>query len=369
MRLFQSVWHYSAGGAWTDKTTTADTGMALAVAAGDKLYFSMEDWVSGVLFFLTAPCPNSVSYTVSLWDGDDWRDVHLEDVYRGLAQGYTFGRAYSFASDGAAYWGRSPYAWGVNTASWVVGPLGWPENSALTCPSFPTGYWIKITFTAVTGTMVLSKLYPMMYNTYTSYNHVAAALQLAPFTDISAPEVSIVRHTIRDQEDFLDHYCRRTWRYRTVWAEAHNFNPYGIRLRVQPPLIVTSLGLWQGANVENMTSGRYRDWFLDPYSGMVIFMLPSFRLRYYSFLLSRYLRQPFSVLVDYIAGLDFETSPQQADVQHITLRLAIADLIRNSDQTGWLSSGLNELSKDQKIETMVETAMERADQLRQIVML
>jgi len=369
MRLLQAVWHYSAAGTWTDKTTTADTGMALPIATGDKLYLNMEDWLSGVLFFATS-YPSAISYTVSLWDGDDWRDIHLEDVYQSIMTGHSFGRAYNFVTDGAAYWGRSPYAWGINTAWWLAGPSGWPEASALTCPNLTTtGYWIKITFTTVSGALVLSKIYPMMYNTYTSYNHVAQFLSLPAYTDISAPDVSVVRHAIRDQEDWLDNYCRRTWRYKMIWAEAHDFNPYGFRLKVQPPRLVTNVGLWQGTSFVGMVEGRGKEYFLDPYSGMLYFMLPSFRLRYYSFLLSRYLRQPRSVIVDYLAGQDFETSPQMAEVQHIVLRLVGADLARNSDQTGFLSSGLNELSKSEKVQEWYTVALERADHLRYVVIL
>jgi hypothetical protein len=366
MKLFAAVWHFRPGapGTWTDKTALADSDMALTIQTADELYLGMDDWTSGILFFLSA-YPSAVGYTISLWDGDDWRAVHLEDVYQTIMTGHTFDRAFTFKSDGAAYWGRSPYAWGLDTPS---AASNWPKTE--NPPNdVTTEFWIRISFSSVAGTLTLKQARPLMYNTYAAYNHVAQFLSLPSFTDVTAPEVSVVRHAIRDQEDWLDQYCRRTWRYKMVWGETHDFNPYGMRLRIQPPQMVMNVGLWQGTAFEAMREGRGKDWFLDPYSGMFYFMLPSFRLRYYSFLLSRYLRQPRSVSIDYLAGQDFETSPQMAEVQHIILRLVGADLARNSDQTGWLSSGLNELSKSEKVREWYEVALERADHLRYVVIL
>lgn len=359
MRTLDNCWLFR-GGAYTDLTTNAPTGLAQTIQAGDKLYFGQRDWLAGLLFFVNAPA-SVMTYTIEVYDGEAWERLLPEKSYENLRSGFVWDTAWQFQSDGALFWGRIPYHLAQEKASSTF-----PEAHAP--PSTDTRYWFRITFTAVSS-LILSRVHPLLYNTYASVKDVGNFLSLPNyFTDTSSPSADVVRQSIRDQEDWLDNYCRRSWRTRYKVGETHGFNPYGIRPKNQPPMEVTRVALWNGSALDVMTSGRGDQYFLDREVGMVYFTLPSFRLRYYSFLLSRYLRQPGSLIIDYLYGDDFETSKNAADVQFIIQRLVGADLVRNNDETGMFSSGLEVLSKSEKVAEWQKTAEDRADNLRWPVM-
>lgn len=362
MKMFDACWHWD-GAAYTDKTSTAHSGMALTVSTGDEIYFAFTDWIAGVLFYLSTAASDA-DYTVEIWNGEEWKAVVPEYAFEATATGagYTWEQAYNFAGHGVAYWGKNPDVWRLGTSSST-----WPESLAPPTDEL-SRYWVRITFSSVSGTLVLDKVFPLPYNSYATLNHVAQFMGWKSFGDITSPTAAVVRHCIRGVEDWLDHFCRKTWRIRGAFREPYDFNPYGIRLNHQPPLFVTRLGMWQGNTFTAMTQGRAGggngEYWLHPQRGMVYFNLPSFRLRYYSFLLSRYLRQPGSIVVDYVYGTDFETHEQAQTVTHIVLRLVGAELVRNADDTGLTSSGLDVLSKADKVDEWQEWGEAQAEHLR-----
>ncbi|KKK90097.1 hypothetical protein LCGC14_2726490, partial [marine sediment metagenome] len=82
----------------------------------------------------------------------------------------------------------------------------------------------------------------------------------------------------------------------------------------------------------------------------------------------RYIRSPSSIVLDYIWGADFETHEDAENVSWIIKRLVGADLVRTNDETGIFRSGLEILSKGEKLQSWREEAMERADSLRSVYM-
>lgn len=353
MRVFDQVWLYR-GSAWTDKTALAFTGMAETIQAGDKLYFAAPDWLAGFLFM--NPTGTAVTdYTVEFWNGDAWIIILPERSFQSQAAAYTWDTAWSFQGSGTLYWGKAPQSPVEQRANNT-----WPE--AGTAPATVTRYWYRITFT--TGGPILDTVYPLMYNTYTTPAEVAGFLGLSNFDEISQPNLDYIRKSIRDAEDWLDNYCRRSWRIRSTVAEGADFNPYGFRPRNQPILMVTRLGLWNGNTVDLLQYGRGEEYWTDPGKGMVFMTLPSFRMRYYSWLLTRYLRQPASIIFDYLWGEDFETSQDAENVAWIIKRLVGADLVRTNDETGIFRAGLEILSKGEKLASWREEAQDRADTLR-----
>ena len=131
---------------------------------------------------------------------------------------------------------------------------------------------------------------------------------------------------------------------------------------------MTRLGLWNGSALDILQYGRAEDYWADPGKGMVFITLPSFRMRYYGWLLSRYIRQPGSIILDYLWGADFETHEDAENVAWIIKRLVGADLVRTNDETGIFRAGLDILSKGEKLQSWREEAMDRAETLRSIYM-
>jgi hypothetical protein len=357
MLTFPNVWLYRAG-AYTNLSATAFTGAALTLTASDKLYFGADDWLSGILFFMTTP--GSISdYVVEVYDGEAWKTILAQNIFENQQTASEWIRGWEFQSDGMLYWGKSQHRPELTRSS-----ATFPE--ATTPPATETRFWYRIRI--VTGGPKVNKVFPIMYNVYTTPSDVAEFLGVPEFDDTTSPSIDFIRKTIRDQEDFIDSYARKSWRMRYSMAETSNFNPYGIRPRHQPPLFVTRLGLWNGSGFEVLEYGRGENYYLDVHVGMIYLTLPSWRLRFSSWLLSRYIRQPGSLVYDYLWGTDFETDDQAEEVAGIAKRLVGADLVRNNDETGIFRGGLDVMSKSEKVQSWKEEAMERLESLRSVYM-
>ncbi len=357
MKTFDRVWLFR-GGAYTDWTATAFTGLSATIEDGDIVYFAADDWLAGILF-LGVGGSAVTDFLPALYNGDEWVPIQGERALVNVAAGFTWDRAYSFQGAGALTWGKTR-----EVPMPTMSSTTWPETA--TPPATVTRNWYRITFT--TGGTTLDTVFPLMYNTYTTPREMAEFLGLADFDDIGQPNLNYIRRSIRDQEDWLDHYTRKSWRIRSTMDEGADFNPYGFRPRNQPVIMVTRLGLWNGSTYDILGYGRGEDFWLEPDKGMVFLTLPSFRMRYYSWLLSRYIRQPSSITLDYIWGADFETDDDAENVSGIVKRLVGADMVRTNDETGIFRSGLEILSKGEKLNSWREEAMERADTLRSIYM-
>ncbi len=355
MRAFDQVWLYKAA-AWTDKTVTAFTGMALTIAANDVLYFAATEWLAGFLFM--NPSGSEVTdYYAEVWNGDEWVRLQPEHSFQSQAADYTWDTAWSFQNTGTLFWGKSTISPRHQKSS-----NRWPETG--TAPAAVNRFWYRITFP--TGGTVLDTVWPLMYNTYASPEEVAEFFGVADFNAISQPNLDYIRRSIRDAEDWLDNYTRKSWRIRSTVEEGADFNPYGFRPRHQPLMMVTRLGLWNGSSFDVLNYGRGEDYWTDVGKGMVFMTLPSFRMRNYGWLLSRYIRQPSSIILDYLWGADFETHEDAENVSWIIKRLVGADMVNTSEETGIFRSGLDILSKGEKMAAWQEQAQERADTLRAI---
>jgi hypothetical protein len=350
------VWLHRAG-------TLQPVSFPASLQNGDVLYVGHREWLSGLFFVLESDVSPSTrtSYTVECYLVDEWAEVLPERFFENQQVGYIWDIAWNWQGTGVLYWGDVPPGHSPNQSSSSF-PV--PGQSP---PSSYHGYWYRIAISDLSGAGVsVQDVYVVLYNTYTSVHEVSRFLGLPGFHELTVPHIDAIRRTIRAQEDWLDNYCRRTWRFRSRFAETADFNPYGIKPRFQPLYLVTRLGLWNGTAFEILEYGRGKQYFLDKDRGMIYFTLPSFRLRYYSFLLSRYLRQPASIVFDYVYGEDFDVSPQREDVRFIINRLVGHELVVNNDETGIFTSGLEVLTKREKAEAWLTSATERADTLRQV---
>ena len=283
MRTFDAVWFYN-GTILTDVTgAAASGGLALAVAGGNKLYFGHEDWMSGFLYLMDAGA-SDLLYVLERWNGSSWERLPQQESYNQLKTGFAIQtQAAVFKGNGVVDFGRAAQgSWALKVPS-----ATFPE--ATSPPDTVSRFWIRVRFTAG-GPVTLDRLLPLLYNTYATYSDLASFMGLPEFDEIHPPTSDEVRRMLRRHEDWLDSYTRRAWRPRFVANESHDFNPYGIGLRRRPVLFLTEVGLWQGNRFDAMTIGRGEDTFLDPETGMLYPNTPSFRLRFYSFLLSRFIR-------------------------------------------------------------------------------
>ncbi len=356
MRTFDAVWHWN-GSAWTDVSLTAPArGMNLQVQGGHKLYFGHEDWLSGALFLITAGA-SDLAYVAERWDGEGWERLNQQEAYEQLNSGFdVLEQASAFVGNTLIDWGRAPGRWGIK-----VPTATFPEVAAP--PDAEGRYWVRIRFTAG-GPATLDRILPLLYNTYASYSDLASFMGMPEFDENTPPTSGEVRRILRRHEDWLDNYTRRSWRPRYVKHETHDFNPYGIGLNRRPVLFATEVGLWQGSKFESMVIGRGEDTFIDPATAMLYPNTPSFRLRFYSFLLSRFIRSPQSFRVSYVYGADIDVDESGGAATDVILCRAAADLTISGDWGSYLTSGLDTVPKPTKVQEWRDRAQETADTLR-----
>lgn len=367
MQRFDCVWKFNGTtGVFTDYSAVAGRGgAAISVQGADKLYLGHGDWLSGVLAMVTSYVAG-VQYVVEQWAGDGWRELPTAESYTDLPIGFdVIEQAFDFTSHGVMEWGRSRFNWFEKvpvTDTWPeVGPP--PGSPGVVVPDTESRFWVRIRFLSG-GPVVIDRLLPLLFNTYATYSGLASFMSLPEFDEQVQPTATEVRKIIRRHEDWLDAYTRRAWRPRYIRNETQDFNAYGIPLNRRPILFVTRIGLWNGSSFESMTLGRDQEAYVDRYLSMVYPNTPSFRLRYYSYLLSKYLRQPRSFQVSYVYGEDFELSDTGSTAEGIVLRRAAADLVTNGDWSKFLTSGLDVLPKPEKVREWSEKAQDAADNLR-----
>jgi len=373
LRRFDAVWRHTPAVGFTDYTTLAGRGgAAISLQGGDKLYLGHEDWLSGALVMLTQTA-GAVTYVVEQWDGAAWRELSLQEGYVDLQTSWDIvEQAFDWSGHGVIEWGRSPFIWGLQTPLVNLWPEAGGDGDAdaddipFTPPEVTTPrYWVRIRFTSG-GPVIVDRLLPLLYNTYATYSELASFMYLPEFDEVHQPTATEVRKSIRKHEDWLDSYARRSWRPRYRPNETQDFNPYGIKLDYGPTMFVVKMGLWNGTNFENLPMGRGEQGYLDRATAMIYPNTPSFRLRYYSFLLSRYLRQPKSFAVSYVYGEDFDLSDTGTVAQSVVLRRAAADLTVSADWSKLLTSGLDTVPKPEKVREWRETAQEQADTIRKL---
>jgi hypothetical protein len=366
VRRFDAVWKYNGTTpAYTDYSTVAGRGGAgISVQGTDKLYLGHSDWLSGVLVMTTLGA--GVQYVVEQWTGDGWHELPLAESYADLTIGFQIiAPAFDFTNHGVIEWGRSPLPWVLEAPAANVWPEldGDDDGDGPSVPDATARYWVRIKFLSG-GPVTIDRLLPLLYNTYATYSDLASFMALPEFDELHPPTAASVRQMIRRQEDWLDTYTRRAWRPRYVRNETQNFNPYGIPLNHRPVMFITSMGLWNGTSFEDMPEGRGEQAYLDRYTSMVYPLTPSFRIRYMSFLLSKYLRQERSFQISYVYGEDFDMSDTGSTAQGIVLRKAAADLVVSGDWSKFMTSGLDTVPKPEKVREWLEQAEAAADTLR-----
>lgn len=348
MRRFDAIWEFSSG-AYTDQTQLLSEGTSsITLSAGESLYFGLnDDWFAGVLAFLsTVPSP-SPSYIIEQFDGDTWRSLPLEESLVNLNTGVELHR-------GSLFWGLSPFTWERLVFSTTVPENGTPVDSQ-------ARYWVRLR--VVSGEIIIDRCLPQLYNTYASLEDLEGYIGFQ-FDDVRAPTRTTVRKMLRASEDWLDQYCRRSWRPRIAYNETYNFNPYGNKLRKYPPWFLISAQLWDGSNYQSLIEGKAKDVFLDLPSGQIKFTTPQQRLWNYTWLLSRHYKQTGSLLVTYAYGDDFDTCEYAELIREIVMMRTGARLINQSDTTGIFTSGMDTVSKTDKMRTWAEDAEEKAAELR-----
>ena len=131
-----------------------------------------------------------------------------------------------------------------------------------------------------------------------------------------------------------------------------------------------SVGIWNGADWDDKTEGRTKDYFLTPDVGVVYFsryfLLPA-RFQSYNAPVWRFGGGEFTnpIRVQYLAGRDVNMNPMEAGIIHdVAKKHTAVELLMSSDFGQFTVSGTDRVQFMQKFAGWSREAEERLDTLR-----
>lgn len=365
MRRADALWTWD-GTALTDVTGPLGNGESpVTLEQNGALYVGYSDWISGLYLQIDSAPAGTPEIKIETYDGasGEWKKLALQERVDQLGSGHGLEPvAFKFTRPGLAYWGTSPWLWTLKVAS-----SEFPEYGAEP-PANLELYWVRLTNTGAVP-LAIARVLPSLYNTYATHQEVAQFMGLPEFTEVHEPLQSFVRKRIRASEDWLDSYTRRSWRLRAVYNERYTLNPYGILLRMKPAWFVTRMSVWTGGTLATeLYEGRQRDFYLSGNSMVYFTRIALGRGLPWASISSRYLRLPDSVEIDYVYGEDFDVSDKREQVSDIIIKRAVADLTTMQDWTAILVNNPDAVPKPEKAAQYMEQSIERADELRMMLL-
>jgi hypothetical protein len=320
--------------------------------------------MSGLLFMIDTPPTARPNLEIEMYDGqsDSWKPLPREERIDQLDFGhYVDTRGYTFQTHGVVYWGTAPWLWTLRTPT-----TSFPE--AGTPPTTEPKFWVRVRNVG-TVDLPISRVLPVLYNTYASVEDVARFMGVSDFNEIQDPLLTLVKNRIRAAEDWIDQYTRRSWRMRMTLNERQIFNPWGVRLNHRPVRFVMRAGAWTGSAFTAMREGRAGDYYVSVDLGFIYMTRVTLgRGLPWSSVASRYLRAPESLEMDYIWGDDFDISNYRNTVQEITLMRVASELATMQDWVVMLINNPDAMPKPEKIAQWKEDVISRSDEIRGLLL-
>jgi hypothetical protein len=357
------LWH---AGAMSDVTDAlGDATSPITFAAGDALYVAHGEWLSGLYVQVDLAPAGIPTVAAEMWDAATatWKSLPVQEKIDQVQVGHVLHpRAYDFTTPGVIYWGTSQWLWVLKVAGG-----GFPENAVTPVDGIPY-YWVRLRNVGTVDVQV-ARVLPNLYNTYATHQDVAHFLGLREeFTDVRAPLQMAIRRRIRQAEDWVENYTRKSWRLRAAYNERYVFNPFGVRLKNYPVWYVTHLGVWAGSSFADMREGRNQDFWVSNDTGMVYFT----RILYgrglpWSSVATRYLRAPDALQVDYIYGFDFDMDRRRDVVSDIVIKRVAAQIVDSQDWVAVLTNNPDTVPKAEKARAWKEEAEAQAAEIRSLL--
>jgi len=237
-------------------------------------------------------------------------------------------------------------------------------------------YWIRVSTSSFTAAPTVKRIQMRPLAAYCTTQDVFEIMQLGAviggtdFTSSTTPSEGTVEKFIQEAQSYIDFMTRKSWRPSIIYNEAHEFNLNGFKLDRPDAYKLLYLKIWDGAGWEKKDSGRTKDFFYIPDTGMVqfsrYFMLPA-RFQSYNAPVFRMGSGEFTmpIKVTYLNGRDFNTdSRENGMVQDICKQLVAIDITRSADFGGAIVSGMDRVQLVQRMDGWKMEIDEQLESLR-----
>ena len=348
-----ACWKYDSAPSptYTSYTKYAKVGtdFSMILESGDYFYFGHCNKMELLMFILTT----AGSYGALTWEfssNGSWVTIVPEENC-------------DFTISGPERFVRVP--------NWTPMCFSGTAPHTATPPDTSYRYWLRVSAASQVTAAVIHQIECNPICRYTNPTRVYELLQLTggDFTATSTPTREQVKQFIRRAESRIDFESRKSWKYNLVKYEEHEFSRFGIRLNNFPIKKLLKLEIWSGNDWENYTiASRTDEAFSIDTMGMVyfsrFFILPARLAMSGAFWRWGYGEFSFPVRFTYIYGRDIDTDYQGGMVSNIATKLAAIDVALSSDYTVILSSGVEHVRVQDKIEKWERECDENIERLQ-----
>ena len=360
---FTKIFAFDGSSTYTDVTLEAQspvgTSFTVLGAAAHYLYLGHDERFDMAVFDVDVPGVLG-ALTWQYYNGSAWttfvpgtaRLIHDPDAS-------DYGKTFDFIKDGVE-----------------IFPINLLSDWATVAVNSVTKYWVRVTAASVDTAPTIKRIQMRPVNSYCSTKDIFNLLQLTnisdttDFTTSTLPSKITVEQYIEAAQSKIDYATRKSWRPNYIAEEYHDFNLNGFKLRRNDAYKLLSVEIWNGANWDDKSEGRTKDFFLTPDVGIVYFsryfLLPA-RFQSYNAPVWRFGGGEFTnpIRVRYLAGRDVNTNPMEAGLIHdVAKKLTAVDVLRSSDFGQFTVSGTDRVQLLQKIDGWSREVDERLDSLR-----
>jgi hypothetical protein len=365
---FSAVWLY-------DASTTAYVNMSIAMRKGtatslmaqttDYLYLGLRGRHEMALFTLD---------TVGVYAGLTWEYYTEEE---GHGTWVEFSPDYSNFNFDAVN-GEVMYLADF-LPNWKLFPFSDTDPHTATAPDHKARWWIRVHADTSVTTVAKGKYIEAMPVAYYTTPELVSK-EITGSSSIAEDMWALLEHYIVRVQDDIDSNTHKSWRPKIVIDEPHDYNLYGVKLKMMPIRRIIECKLWQDGWMgllegRGVTNGQF---FLDAHRGIVFFTgnlwYPWGHMRYR---LRAFPAYQNALAISYVGGefmhkmitrgLRFDR--QLGVVQKIATKWAAIELLASHDYTKILPEGMNNIVLSDKVENWKRDVDQGIDLLQGIQMM
>jgi len=263
--------------------------------------------------------------------------------------------------------------------NWKAFPFSATAPHTAAPPDSRARWWIRV-HAATSVTTVAKATYiealPVAY--YTTPELVSK--EITGSSALAENMWSLLEHYITRVQDNIDTNTHKSWRPKIILEEPHDFNLYGVKLKMMPLRRIISVELWQDGWLglqegRGMTNGQF---FADEHRGIVFFtgnlFYPWGHMRYR---LRKFPAYQNALRVSYVGGefmhkaiaRGLRMDRQLGPVQELATKYTALELLASHDYTKILPEGLNNVMLSDKIENWKKDVDQGIDLLQGLQMM
>ncbi len=245
-------------------------------------------------------------------------------------------------------------------ANWKMYSFSDTSPHAATAPDHKARWWLRVHADTSVTTVAKGKYIEALPAAYYTTPELVSK-QITGSLSIAEDMWPLLEHYIIIVQDQMDTNTHKSWRPKIIIDEPHDYNLYGVKLKMMPIRRIIEAKLWQDGWLgllegRGVTDGQY---FLDAHRGIVFFTgnlwYPWGHMRYR---LRKFPAYQNALAISYVGGefmhkaiaRGLRQDRQLGVVQDVATKWAALELLASHDYTKILPEGMNNIVLADKVE-------------------